>query len=493
MDLTDRLKAWDSIREATLAGDGDQAAEAQHAKGKKTARERIAMLMDTGSFVEMDAYRTAEGDDGVPGEGVITGYGTVEGKPAYAFSQDFTVMGGSVGKIHAEKIVKTVERAVKHGVPVIGLFDSAGARLQEGLGAIDAYGSVFAALSRASGVVPLVALVMGPCIGAAAAAAAAMDFVIVTDRARLLSAGPQVLGVEDLVCAGGAAHFRPETEEEALGIARRLIGYLPENNLEDVPLALQQDDINRTTPELVAVPENGDYDMRGVLAPVVDADSWFEIQAHYAPEMVIGFARFGGRAVGVVANQYAASAGRLTAAGMKKAARMIRLCDAYSLPIVTMVDTVGVLADPEAECAGMVQAVANLAACYAQATVPMVTLVVGRAIGGGAMLMGSRSLGADAVLAWKSALVQAMDAEAAATFMFKSRVEAAADPIKERETIAQRYRETFMNPVHAARCGFIDDAIDAATTRQRIIAALEMAQGKREARPAKKHANLPLA
>ncbi len=497
-------------------GGGEKRIEAQHAKGKLTARERLELLLDKGSFRELDPFVvhncTEFGLDKQKflGDGVVTGYGTIDGRLVYVYSQDFTVFGGSVSQTHAAKICKIMDMAMKNGAPVIGLNDSGGARIQEGVLSLAGYADIFFRNVMASGVVPQLSVIMGPCAGGAVYSPAITDFVImVKETSHMFVTGPEVVKTvtheevdfEDLGGAfvhaskSGVAHFTAENEEDALLLAQQLMSYLPPNNLEDPPLVPTKDDPLRQDESLdTIVPDNPNkpYDMKEIIHRVVDDGHFLEVHEHWAMNIVVGFARLGGRSVGIVAQQPAVLAGVLDIEASQKAARFVRFCDAFNIPLVVFEDVPGFMPGLNQEHGGIIRHGAKLLYAFAEATVPKLTVIVRKAYGGAYCVMNPRHLGADLVLAWPSAEIAVMGPEGAVNVIFRRELAAAEDPAAKRAELVANYRERFANPYVAAGAGFIDNVIEPRETRPRLINALEMLQNKRDSLPPKKHGNIPL-
>jgi acetyl-CoA carboxylase carboxyltransferase component len=498
------------------AGGGPKRVAAQHDKGKMTARERINAFLDPGSFVEIDAFvehRAVDlGMDQVdaPGEGVVIGYGTVNSRLVYIFAQDFTVIGGSLGEMHAAKICKAMDMAMKVGCPCIGINDSGGARIQEGVDALAGYGDIFYRNTLASGVVPQISVIMGPCAGGAVYSPALTDFTVMVDKtANMFITGPQVIKAvtgEDVSAEGlggatvhneisGCASLMYDSELETISGVRTLLSYLPQNNVEDPPLVHSGDDPARSDPELAdIIPDspNKPYEIRDVIKRVFDDGNFFEIQPLYAQNIVVGFARLAGRTVGIVANQPRNMAGVLDINASDKASRFIRFCDAFNIPLVTFADTAGYLPGVGQEHGGVIRHGAKLLYAYSEATVPKLTVIVRKAYGGAYIAMCSRHLGADQVLAWPSAEIAVMGPDGAANIIFKKDIEESNDPVATRKDKIEDYKRNFANPYKAAIRGYVDDVIDPADTRKRLASTLAMLLGKRETRPAKKHGNIPV-
>ncbi len=504
MSTNNKLADLQTRRAAIAEGGGAEKTAKQHDAGKLTARERINLLFDEGSFIELDAFAGTD----APCDGVICGYGTVDMRPVFAYAQDFTVKGGSVGAIHGKKIAKVIDMAVKTGAPVVAMLDSGGARIQEGSDALAAMGLIMQKTALASGVVPQLAAVMGPCAGGAAAAACLADFVFMTKEASsLYLSGPSVIkgttGEDlDAKALGGAmasaeengsCHVVCENDESLLASLRALLAYLPSNNLEDAPL-METDDINRVSPALnTLIPDSDDagYDVKTAISEIADAGSVFEILPFYAKNMVTALARLNGTTVGFVANQ-AAEGGLLDCAAAEKATRFVRFCDSFNIPLLTLTDTDGYAASVAQERNGIARKTAALAYAYAEATVPKINLILRKAYGSAYIAMGSKHIGADMTYAWPTAQIGVMQAEGAANIIYRKEMQTAEDPVRARKEFVEDFKETFANPFEAAKHGYVDDVIEPDSTRPRVIAALLMLAGKRENLPAKKHGTMPL-
>ncbi len=498
-------------------GGGKAKIEKQHAANKKTARERIELLLDEGSFIEFDAFVNHRGtkfgmdEISAPAEGVITGYGTIDGRLVYVYAQDFTVIGGSLGEMHAKKICKVMDMAVKMGAPIIGINDSGGARIQEGIDALAGFGDIFYRNTLASGVIPQISVIMGPCAGGAVYSPAIQDFTFMVEKtSQMFITGPQVIkavtgedvtseelgGAQTHNAKSGVAHFAYANEEACIAGIKQLLSYLPSNNLEDAPdYGCNEADLNRISEKLTGiVPDeaNKAYDMKEVIAEIVDLDSFMEVQPEFAKNIIVGFARFNGRSVGIVANQPKVASGSLDMDSSDKAARFIRFCDSFNIPIVTLTDVPGYLPGVTQEHGGIIRHGAKLLFAYSEATVPKINIIVRKAYGGAYIAMSSKHVGADVVLAWPSAEIAVMGPEGAANIVFKKEIDASADPMATRAAKIEEYRNEFANPYEAAKRGYVDDVIEPDSTRPRIISALEMLMSKRENRPAKKHGNIPL-
>jgi propionyl-CoA carboxylase beta chain len=516
MSIETKLKQLEELNTQALQGGGAERIERQHAAGKLTARERIDLLLDPGSFVEVDKFVvhrcTDFGMQGqkVLGDGVVTGYGKIDGRQVFVFAQDFTVFGGSLSGAFAEKLCKIMDLAAKVGAPVIGLNDGAGARIQEGVVSLGGYGDVFLRNVRFSGVIPQISVILGPCAGGAVYSPAMTDFIImVKQTSNMFITGPDVIktvtheevtpeelgGASAHASKSGVAHFAANSEEEALQIIRNLLSFMPQNNLEDPPVVPTDDDPHRTDERLrTLVPDNANkpYDMKELLGIVVDDANFFEVHAGWARNIVCGFARFGGRAVGIVANQPAFLAGCLDIDASKKAARFVRFCDAFNLPLVTFVDVPGFLPGTTQEWDGIITHGSKLLYAFSEATVPKVTVITRKAYGGAYVVMSSKHIDADVNLAFPTAEIAVMGPDGAVNIVFRKELQAARDPESRRKELESDYREKFASPYKAAELGYIDEVIKPEQTRPRIISALEMLATKRQANPPKKHGNIPL-
>jgi propionyl-CoA carboxylase beta chain len=504
-------------RRADAEGAGREAAlTKQHDRGKLTARERIELLLDEGSFTETDAMAVhrATGfgieEKRVLGDGVVTGHGTVDGRPIVVFSQDFTAFGGSLGEVFAEKVVKVMDLAEKMGVPVVGLNDSGGARIQEGVVSLGGYGDIFLRNVRASGVIPQLSVILGPCAGGAVYSPAITDFVImVEDTSHMFITGPDVIKTvtgedvtfEDLggavrhASTSGVAHFAAASEQDAIDEAKTLLSFLPSNNLEAAPPMWTDDPGDRLIPELdTFMPDspNVPYDVRDVIRVVVDDEDFVEVHERFARNIVVGFARVEGRSVGIVANQPSFLAGVLDIDSSEKAARFVRTCDAFNVPIVTLVDVPGFMPGTDQEHNGIIRRGAKLLYAYAEATVPKVTIILRKAYGGAYDVMGSKHLGADVNLAWPSAEIAVMGAKGAVSILYRHELAAAQDAGELHAEFEEVYSRDLANPWKAAERGYIDAVIEPSTTRAELAKALRFTASKREQRPARKHGNIPL-
>ena len=517
MGITDDKIKDLKAREAKLLKLGGDKAVAQHKeKGKLTARERLNLLFDPGTFRELDMFVGHRCSNfgmekvEIPSDGVVTGHGLVNGRPVFAFAQDFTSRAGSLGEMHAQKICKAMDLAMKAGVPFVGMNDSGGARIQEGVDALSGYGQIFFRNSAASGVIPQISAIMGPTAGGAVYSPAMTDYIfMVKNTSYMFITGPEVIkavtgeeiSFEELGGArahnerSGVAHFACETDADCIEQIKRLLSYLPANNMEDPPIVPAGDDPRRTAPELDAIiPDNPNkaYDMKEVIRAIVDRGELFEPHALYAPNMIVGFARLNGRAIGVIANQPKHMAGCLDINASDKATRFIRFCDAFNIPMLTIADVPGYLPGSNQEWGGIIRHGAKLLWCYSEATVPKLLLVTRKDYGGAYIAMCSRHLGADMAFAWPTAEIAVMGAEGAANIIHRKEITEAGDPAAKRKEKIQEYEGLFSNPYVAAGRGYIDAVIQPSETRSRLIDALETMSGKRELRPPKKHGNIPM-
>jgi acetyl-CoA carboxylase carboxyltransferase component len=486
---------------------GPERVARQHAAGKLTARERLALLLDPGTFQELGAHVEARVGDAGPADGVVTGSGRVQDRPIYVYAQDFTVMGGSLGEMHAKKIQAVQDLALRAGHPVVGLNDSGGARIQEGVDALNGYGEIFRRNTHASGVIPQITVIMGPSAGGAVYSPALTDLVImVRGTAQMFITGPQVIqavtgekvSAEDLggadaqLTRSGVAHFAVDDDAAALALVRELLGRFPANNLEDPPRrpAIPPDPVNLD--RLVPDDPNKPYDVRQAIAGILDAGSFLECQAGYADNVVVGWGYLEGQPVAVMANQPRVLAGTLDIDGSDKLARFVRLADAFNFPLITLVDTPGYLPGTAQEYGGIIRHGAKVLYAYAEATVPKITVILRKAYGGAYLAMCSRSLGADLALAWPSAEIAVMGPEPAANIIYRRELEAAENPAAARREKVALYRERFANPYVAASRGYVDAVVAPADTRATLVRMLSALLAKRESRPAKKHGNVPL-
>ncbi|HEX7464578.1 MAG TPA: acyl-CoA carboxylase subunit beta [Actinomycetota bacterium] len=514
--VEDRIKELRRRKAALLDSRRREAARKQHERGRQTARERIDLLLDKGSFVEMDPFAVHRSHDfGMersrpPGDGVVTGYGTIDGRKVFVASQDSTVFGGSLGEVHAQKICKVMDLAMSTGAPFIAINDSGGARIQEGAASLAGYGYVFERNVRASGVIPQISLIMGPCAGGAVYSPAITDFTfMVRETSHMFITGPEVIrsvtgeevtfeelgGAMTHASRSGVASFVSQDEEECLASVRHLLSFLPSNNLEDPPSFAPVDDPERRDEgltHLVPASAREPYDMHEVIRRVVDDGELFEVFPYWAMNIVIGFARLDGRSVGIVANQPKVLAGTLDIEASEKASRFVRFCDAFNIPLVTFVDVPGFLPGTAQEFGGIIRHGAKLLYAFAEATVPRLTVITRKAYGGAYLVMNSKHLRADVSLAWPTAEIAVMGPDAAVSVVFKKEIEKAADPDARRDELVSEYELKFANPYAAAERGFVDDVIEPAETRPHLVKALRMLSTKREAVPARKHGNMPL-
>ena len=514
--VEDRIEDLRQRKAQAEAGGGQNRIAVQHKKGKLTARERIEHLLDEDSFMEVDSLvehrcRDFEMDRNViPGDGVVCGHGTIGGRTVYCFAQDFTVYGGSLGEMHGLKICKILDMALKTGAPVIGLNDSGGARIQEGVASLGSYAEIFFRNVRASGVIPQISVIMGPCAGGAVYSPAITDFVVMVDKtAHMFITGPEVIktvtnedvSFEEVGDAGthasrsGVTHFTAESDEDALTITRDLIALLPSNNLEKPPTKSTSDPLDRICDELTElIPDNPShpYDILDVIESVLDDGAFLEVQAEFAQNIIVGYGRLGGHTVGVVGNQPKILAGCLDIDASVKAARFVRFCDAFNIPIITLVDVPGFLPGANQEWGGIIRHGAKLLYAYAEATVPKITVITRKAYGGAYDVMSSKHIRGDYNIAWPTAQLAVMGADGAVQIIHRRRINSAGNPEQERERLVDDYNNTFANPYQAAALGYIDDVIQPNQTRTVLIRALGALLEKEEIRPARKHGNIPL-
>lgn len=516
--MSETLKKLEQLRKMKhdiALGGGEKRIAKQHESGKLTARERINLLFDEGTFVELDAFvkhrctNFGMEKTEAPAEGCVTGYGMVDGRLVYAFAQDFTVVGGSLGEMHANKIVKVLDNALKVGAPVIGLNDSGGARIQEAVDALSGYGKIFYRNTLASGVIPQITAIMGPCAGGAVYSPALNDFIFMVDKtSQMFITGPQVIetvtgekvtaealgGAMTHNKTSGVAHFLSNTDEECIADIRRLLSFLPSNNMEIAPV-FAADDLNRMEEALDnLIPDNPNkpYDVLDVIRGIVDNGDFMEVQPYFAGNIVTGFARLNGRSVGIIANQPKVLAGCLDVDASDKCARFVRTCDAFNIPILNIVDVPGFLPGTSQEYNGIIRHGAKMLYAYSEATVPKITMITRKAYGGAYLAMCSKELGADIVLAWPTAEIAVMGPQGAANIIFREVISKADDPVAMRKQKIDEYTDEFATPYKAAERGFVDDVIEPSASRPRLIDAFNMLQGKREQRPGKKHGNIPL-
>lgn len=512
----EKLNSYEQRNETAFVGGGNDRIEKHKAGGRLTARERLDVLLDPGSFVEIDRFVTHRctnfGMDKqkIAGDGVVTGYGRVNGKTVYVYSQDFTVFGGSMSRTQANKILKIMDMAVKNGAPVIGLNDSGGARIQEGVEALGGYADIFLRNVTSSGVVPQISAIMGPCAGGAVYSPSLTDFIfMVKDTSYMFVTGPDVIKAvtheevtkEELGGAlthaqkSGVAHFATEDDRNCLLMIRELLNFLPSNNLDDVPVMPTQDPPDRVEESLNSfIPDSSKkpYDMLQLIQKVVDEGYFLEVHKHYAQNIIVGFGRLNGRSVGIVANQPQVLAGCLNIEASVKAARFVRFCDAFNIPVVTFVDVPGFLPGTDQEWKGIITHGAKLLYAYAEATVPKITLVTRKAYGGAYDVMSSKHLRGDINMAYPTAEIAVMGAEGAVNIISRAAIAGAKDPAAERVRLTQDYEAKFNNPYVAAEVGYIDEVIEPSMTRKRLIDSLEMLKNKRDTNPPKKHGNIPL-
>ena len=513
--MRDNLTTLEDLREEARAGGGIRRIDDQHRRGKLTARERLDLLLDEGSFEEFDMLKAGRGghlgdEKEFLSDGVITGHGTIDGREVFVFSQDFTVIGGSLGEAHSEKIGKVMDHAVRVGAPVIGLNDSGGARIQEGVDALAAYGQIFNRNVMASGVIPQISCIMGPCAGGAVYSPAMTDFTfMVENSAYMFVTGPNVvrtvihqdISFEDLGGASvhaeksGVAHFILPNDILCLRKVRQLINHLPSNNRQKPPILDLRDPLDRTDPALnylVPTNPNQPYDMKVLIHSILDGAEFFEIHAHYARNLIVGFGRLGGETIGLIANQPAVLAGVLDKSASVKGARFVRFCDAFNIPLVCLVDVPGFMPGPEQEHGGIIRHGAKLLYAFIEATVPRITVVVRKAYGGAYIVMNSKHIGADINYAWPTAEIAVLGPRGAAEVIYRKEIQGAPDPAGVLADKEAAYRKTFANPFLAARRGYIDDVIFPQDTRGRLIRSLQFLEGKERDRPKRKHGNIPL-
>ncbi|MBV8454322.1 MAG: acyl-CoA carboxylase subunit beta [Deltaproteobacteria bacterium] len=516
MGLKENLERIQSLSHQAELGGGEERLQRQREGGRLTARERIDFLLDQGSFVELDKFKTHRCDDfgmagrKIPGDGVVTGYGTIEGRQVCIFSQDFTVFGGSLSGAFAEKVCKVMDLAIKIGCPVIGLNDSGGARIQEGVVSLAGYADIFLRNVLSSGVVPQISAIMGPCAGGAVYSPAMTDFIVmVRDTSYMFITGPDVIkattheevsmqalgGADTHSMKSGVCHLEAPDDEGALLTIRELFSYMPSNNLDDPPFRPSADPSNRQDEGLDSiVPENPNrpYDMRDIITRVVDDGHWLEVQPEFGQNILIGFARLGGFSVGIVANQPAYLAGCLDIDASVKGARFVRFCDCFNIPLVTFVDVPGFLPGTAQEFGGIIRHGAKLLYAYCEATVPKITVITRKAYGGAYDVMSSKHIRGDFNFAYPTAEIAVMGPDGAVNIVFRNEIQGAADPAAERNRLADDYRQTFANPFKAAELGYIDEVLMPHETRPRLITSLKTLQNKREKNPPRKHGNIPL-
>ncbi|NDJ79149.1 MAG: acyl-CoA carboxylase subunit beta [Chloroflexi bacterium] len=505
-----------AMREKARQGGGEKRVARQHAKGKLTARERLNLLLDAGTFNELEPFITHQGDEvGLAtekflGEGVVTGYGQIDGRTVYVYAQDFTVYGGTLSEMQGRKICRVMDLAVRNGAPIIGLIDSGGARIQEGVRSLGGYAEIFRRNAQYSGVVPQISVMLGPCAGGAAYSPALTDVIImVREQSFMFLTGPQVIktvtgeevdteqlgGAEVHTAISGTAHLAADTEQSALALCRQVLGYFPCNNVENPPYLNPTDDPLRMDEELnhmVPLDPSVPYSMHEVISHVVDHDSFFELQSAWALNAIVGLARIGGHSVGIVAQEPSQMAGVINIDAADKITRFVRMCDCFNIPLITFVDSPGFLPGVEQEHRGIIRHGAKVLYAYSEATVPKISVITRKAYGGAYVVMSSKYLGTDVNYAWPSAEIAVMGAEGAVNILFREQIEAADDPVAERERLAEEYRQRFNNPYHAANEGYVDDIIEPRETRAKIIASLAALRDKFSPAPPRKHGNIPV-
>lgn len=514
--MSDKLTQLIEKRAKIEEAGGKKRVEKQHASGKLTARERINLLFDENTFVELDAFVKHRctnfdmADTDAPAEGVVTGYGKVNGRLVYAYAQDFTVVGGSLGEMHAGKICKVMDLALKMGAPCVGMNDSGGARIQEAVDALKGYGSIFFRNTISSGVIPQISVIMGPCAGGAVYSPAITDFIFMVEQtSQMFITGPQVIkavtgeevtsealgGALTHNSISGVAHYKGSDDETVIMEVRRLLSFLPSNNLEKAPSYDCSDDANKIVEELdEIIPENPNkaYDVKDIIRAIVDDGDFMEYQELFAKNIVTGYARLNGKTVGIIANQPKVMAGALDINASDKAARFIRTCDSFNIPVINIEDVPGFLPGTSQEYGGIIRHGAKMLYAYSEATVPKITMITRKAYGGSYIAMCSKELGADMVFAWPSAEIAVMGPDGAANIIFRKDIENSDNPVETRANKIQSYKDEFATPYKAAERGYVDDIIEPSHSRIRLIDALEMLSTKREQRPSKKHGNIPL-
>ncbi|MBA4419701.1 MAG: methylmalonyl-CoA carboxyltransferase [Anaerolinea sp.] len=512
-DFINQLK---EKRKTATEGGGAKRVEAQHAKGKMTAHERIVKLVDDGSFIELEGFmlhRHTDFDldkDRYPGDGVVAGFAKIEGRRVCVYAQDFTIIGGSFGEVAGKKIAKVMDLAVQSGVPVIGINDGGGARIQEGIWSLEAYGEVFYRNVQASGVIPQISVIMGPCAGGAVYSPAIQDFIVmVKNMGNMYITGPQVIkavtgeevneevlgGADTHSSVSGVAHFAAENEEDAFSTIRKILSYIPSNNTEPGPATTPSDDpwrMDKSLDTIVPADPSSSYDMRDVVTRIFDLESFFEVSHSFAQNAITGFARLHGQPVGVVGQNPAVMAGSIDIDASDKIARFVRFCDAFNLPIITFSDSPGFLPGVSQEHGGIIRHGAKILYAYAEATTPKITIITRKGYGGAMIVMGSKYLRADLVFAWPSAEIAVMGAEGAVNILYRKQLKDTPNAAEERARLIQEYKDKFSNPYAAAAAGHIDDILIPSETRPRLIAALELLKDKQTSLPAKKHGNIPL-
>lgn len=508
------LKLRELRAKAKLAG-GEERIARQHAKGKMTARERLEILLDKGSFDELETFVTArsgpgsENQEAPAGDGVVTGYGRIDGRPVYVYAQDFTVQGGALGEMQSHKICRMMDLAAQCGAPVIGLIDSGGARIQEGVRSLRGYGDIFRRNALYSGIIPQISIVLGPCAGGAAYSPALTDLIIMVEKqSYMFLTGPDVIksvtgeivdsevlgGAETHLGTSGLAHLTAPDEQSALDLCRRILGYLPSNHLENPP-AGKAEDAGRLCPQLnslIPMDASEPYEMHTIIEQIVDDCSFIELQSAFARNVIVGLARMGGETVGIIAQEPSVMAGVVDIDAADKMCRFVRWCDCFNIPLVTLVDSPGFLPGVDQEHRGIIRHGAKVLYAYSEATVPMVSIITRKAYGGAYIVMSSKFLGTDITYAWPSAEIAVMGPEGAVNILYRKQVESAEDPAAERKKLTREYREKFLNPYTAAALGAIDEIIEPQETRQRVIAALLSLRSKSVSHPVRRHGNIPV-
>lgn len=507
-----RLEKLQGLRKAAQLAGGQARIDRQHSKGSLTARERINLLLDEGSFREIGALISHRGhtSDEPYGDGVVCGYGTVDGRTVYVYAQDFTIQGGSLGEMHAEKICRVMDLAAKTGSPIVGMIDSGGARIQEGVYSLGGYAKVFRRNAIYSGVIPQISLIMGPCAGGASYSPAVTDLIImVRGKSYMFLTGPAVIktvtgeevdsetlgGADVHLNTSGNAHLVGDNDEDAIAIARRALSYLPSNNVDMAPVGDQSDDINRRAEALntlVPIDPSIPYSMHDAIEQIVDAGSFLELQKGFAGNAIVGFARLGGQPVAIVSQEPADRAGLMDVDASDKIARMVNLADSFNLPIITFVDSPGFLPGTDQEYRGVIRHGAKVLYTYANATVPLISVVTRKAYGGAYVVLSSKYMGTDICYAWPSAEIAVMGAEGAANILYGRQIRESADPEAKRAELTAQYQEEYLNPYEAAKAGFIDEVIEPAETRRKLIEALHALRNKVENTPPRKHGNMPV-
>ncbi|MEN6409807.1 MAG: acyl-CoA carboxylase subunit beta [Anaerolineaceae bacterium] len=502
-----------AMREKVRQAGGEDRIAKQHAKGKLTARERLNLLLDPGTFQELEPFITHQGNEPKEkfmGDGVVTGYGKVDGRTVYVYAQDFTVFGGALGEMQSHKICRAMDLAVESGAPIIGIIDSGGARIQEGVKSLGGYAEIFKRNARYSGIVPQISLMLGPCAGGAAYSPALTDVIIMVEKqSYMFLTGPEVIKtvtgeIIDSESLGGAAvhhaisgttHFTTPTEKDAIALCRTILGYLPSNNVENPPVVSTTDPSDRLSPELnplVPIDPSAPYSMHEVIQHVVDQGSFLELQAPFARNAIVGLARMGGHSVGIISQEPAMMAGVIDIDAADKICRFVRFCDCFNIPLVTFVDSPGFLPGVDQEHRGIIRHGAKVLYAYSEAGVPKISIITRKAYGGAYVVMSSKYLGTDITYAWPSAEIAVMGPDGAANILYRKQIDAAEDPAAERARLAEEYRQHYLNPYVAAGAGYVDDVIEPAETRVKVIAALAALQDKSVAAPTRRHGNIPV-